>query len=160
MLSAYYACCHIFKMHSENLPLLRQTIWTLISLLPWERSDLGSYCLFDLILYVTVNTFSVMSGWVFLGWTSTRQKIKCPSQRHNAEPPVRLKPATHWYRVKQSTNELPLSLGSYCFLYVLLKFVSKCSRHHLLWMAGKGSSTEFNPLLHWLFLDQDIIFYF
>ena len=30
-------------------------------------------CLIDLILYVTVNNFSVMSGWVFLGWTSTKQ---------------------------------------------------------------------------------------
>ena len=27
-------------------------------------------CLFDLILYVTVNNLSVMLGWVFLGWTS------------------------------------------------------------------------------------------
>ena len=28
-------------------------------------------CLFGLILYVPVNYFSVMSGWVFLGCTST-----------------------------------------------------------------------------------------
>ena len=25
------------------------------------------FCLFDLILYIPVNNFSVMSGWVFLG---------------------------------------------------------------------------------------------
>ena len=30
------------------------------------------FCLFDLILYVPVNSFSIMSGWVFLGWTSTK----------------------------------------------------------------------------------------
>ena len=30
--------------------------------------------LFDLILYVSVNNFSVMSGRVFLGWTSTKQR--------------------------------------------------------------------------------------
>ena len=26
----------------------------------------GLFCLFDLILYIPVNNFSVMSGWVFL----------------------------------------------------------------------------------------------
>ena len=31
------------------------------------------FCLFDLILYVPVNNFSVMLGQVFLGWTSTKQ---------------------------------------------------------------------------------------
>ena len=42
--------------------------------------------LFCLILYVLVNNFSVMSGWVFLGWTSTKQRIKCLAQGHNAVP--------------------------------------------------------------------------
>ena len=32
-------------------------------------------CLIDLILYVPVNNFSVMSGQVFLGLTSTKQGI-------------------------------------------------------------------------------------
>ena len=32
-------------------------------------------CLIDLILYISVNSFSVMSGQVFLGLTSTKQKI-------------------------------------------------------------------------------------
>ena len=31
------------------------------------------FCLFDFILYVPVNNFSVMLGRVFLGWTSTKQ---------------------------------------------------------------------------------------
>ena len=31
--------------------------------------------LFGWILYVPVNNFSVMSGWAFLGWASTKQRI-------------------------------------------------------------------------------------
>ena len=27
-----------------------------------------------------------MLGWVFLGWTSTKQRVKCLSQGHNAVP--------------------------------------------------------------------------
>ena len=41
-------------------------------------------CLFDWILYVPVNNFSVMSGPVFLGWTSTKQRIKFLAQGHNS----------------------------------------------------------------------------
>ena len=33
--------------------------------------------LFDLFLYIPVNNFSVMWGWVFLGWTSTKQGFVC-----------------------------------------------------------------------------------
>ena len=50
--------------------------------------------LFDLILYVTVNNFSVMSGRVFLGCTSTKQGLMCLAQGHNAVTPVRLETAT------------------------------------------------------------------
>ena len=32
-----------------------------------------AFILFDLILYVAINTFSVMSGRVFLGLTNTKQ---------------------------------------------------------------------------------------
>ena len=49
--------------------------------------------LFVLILYIPVKNFSVMSGQIFLGRSSTKQSIKCLSQRHNAVPPVRLEPA-------------------------------------------------------------------
>ena len=31
--------------------------------------------LIDLIIYATVNNFAVMSGWVFLGRTSTKQGL-------------------------------------------------------------------------------------
>ena len=46
-------------------------------------------CLFVLMLYVPVNNFSVMLGPfpVFLGWTSTKQRIKCLAQWHNTVPP-------------------------------------------------------------------------
>ena len=59
--------------------------------------------LFDLILYVPVNNFSVMLGWVFLCWTSTKQGLICLSQGYNAVTPVRLEPTAllsqvlyHW----------------------------------------------------------------
>ena len=58
---------------------------------------------FDLILYVPVNNLSVMSGRVFLGWTSIKDKC------------VLLKETTKWHsetqtraplsRVKHSTTE-------------------------------------------------------
>ena len=41
---------------------------------------------FVLMLYVPVNMFSGMLGQVFLGWTSTKQRIKCLAQGHNAVP--------------------------------------------------------------------------
>ena len=43
-----------------------------------------------IILY----NFSVMSGRVFLVWTSTKQGLMCLAQGHNAVMPVRLEPAT------------------------------------------------------------------
>ena len=38
-----------------------------------------------LILYIPVNNFSVMLGWVFLVRTSAKQRIKCIAQGHNAQ---------------------------------------------------------------------------
>ena len=63
---------------------------------------LCNVCLFDLFLYVPVNIFSAMSGLVFLGWTSTKQRIKCLAQGHDAVPLVRLRPAT-----PQSLSQAP-----------------------------------------------------
>ena len=54
--------------------------------------------------------FSVMSGRVFLGLTSTKQRIKCLAQGYNAVAPVRLKPTTPLSRVKHSTTEPPRSI--------------------------------------------------
>ena len=44
-----------------------------------------------------------MLGLVFLGLTSTKQRIKCHAQGHNT---VRLEPATPRFRVKHSTSDL------------------------------------------------------
>ena len=47
--------------------------------------------MFGLILHIPVNNFSVMSGWVFQGVTSTKQRIKCLAQAHATVMPVMLK---------------------------------------------------------------------
>ena len=39
-----------------------------------------------LILYIPVNNFSFMSGWVFLSWICTKERIKWLAQGHNAVP--------------------------------------------------------------------------
>ena len=55
--------------------LKMETIW-------WEDCVLNPNLwisigfLFVLILYIPVNIFSVILWWVFLGWTSTKQRIK------------------------------------------------------------------------------------
>ena len=53
----------------------------------WFRCSWAAIGTIDLILYVPVIIFSVMSGWVFLGWISTKQRIKCLTQEHKAAPP-------------------------------------------------------------------------
>ena len=63
------------------------------------------FCLFDLILYAPVNSFSDMSGRVFLGWTRTKQGLICLAEGHNTVMTVRLEPATPWSPVKHSTSE-------------------------------------------------------
>ena len=69
--------------------------------------------LFDLILYVPVNNFSVMSGWVFLGGTSSKRGLMCLAQGHNTVILVRLEPATRRSQVKHSTTEPLHSLVVY-----------------------------------------------
>ena len=64
-------------------------------------------CWFDMILYVPVNKFSVMSGQFFLGLTSTKQGLMCLAQGHNAVPPVRLELATPQSGVQHSTTAVP-----------------------------------------------------
>ena len=48
----------------------------------WRHCVVSLFCLFDLILYVPVSNFSVMSGRVFLGWNSTKQGFMCLAQGH------------------------------------------------------------------------------
>ena len=70
------------------------------------------YFLFDLILYIPVNNFSVMSGWVFPDWTSTKQGY------------VLLKDTTQWRR--WGSNPQPLDLGSSTLL-LRLNYFTWCS---------------------------------
>ena len=48
-----------------------------------------------------------MSGWVFLGWSSTKQELMILAQGHNTVTPVTLEPATPRSQVKHSTTVLP-----------------------------------------------------
>ena len=64
------------------------------------------YFLFDMILYVPVNNFLVMSERVGLpGLNSTKQGLMCLAQRHNTVTPARLEPALPGSQVKHSTTE-------------------------------------------------------
>ena len=72
-----------------------------------EAGVLGCcFFLFDMILYVPVNNFLVMSERVGLpGLNSTKQGLMCLTQGHNALTPVRLKPTTPQSRIKHSSIE-------------------------------------------------------
>ena len=49
-------------------------------------------CLFELMLYIPVNNFSVLLGY-FLDLTSTKQRTKCLAKGQNTVSPVSLEPA-------------------------------------------------------------------
>ena len=51
--------------------------------------------------------YSIMSGLVFLGWTSIKLGLMCLAQGHNTMTPVRLELATLQSQVKQSATALP-----------------------------------------------------
>ena len=63
------------------------------------------YYLFDLILYIPVNNFSVLWGRVSLGWSRTKQGLQYIAQGHIAVMPVRIELATPGSWVKLSTIE-------------------------------------------------------
>ena len=101
----------IKKIESTPTP---PPLWSLFS----HKSILKAGQRKRICLFVCVDSlrpsqqFSVMSGRVFLGRTSTKQRIKCLAQGHITVPPVRLEPATPRSRVKHSTTEPPRSLFS------------------------------------------------
>ena len=76
-------------------------------------------CLLDLILYVPISTFSVMSGWFFMGWTSSKQVLMYLGQTHNAVTQMGVYQGAPWYRVKHCTTK-PLCTLHEMFLAVLL----------------------------------------
>ena len=59
--------------------------------------------LFDLMIFIPVNNFSVMPE-CFPNWTSTKERIKRLIQGHNTVPLESLEPATKWSKVKHCTT--------------------------------------------------------
>ena len=78
-------------------------------------------CLFVLMFYAPVKRFPVMSGWfpIFLGWTSTKQRIKYLAKGHNTVTPaaVSLELATVWSPVQPSTNWATALTFYLCCIY-------------------------------------------
>ena len=56
--------------------------------------------------YIPVNNVLVMSGQVFLGWTSNKHWLMCHAQGHNAATPVRLEPTTLCLELSTTTEPL------------------------------------------------------
>ena len=94
------------------------------------------FCLFNLILYVPANTFSVMSGRVFLGWISTKHELLGLAEGHNAVPSTRPEPATSRSRVKHSTTELLRSPSSYTQMYFWLDFFMEANTMSIAFFDG------------------------
>ena len=71
-----------YFIQSSHLDFLWLEIWTIHH---YIRQLITKNCFrfFGWFLYVPVNNFSVILGGVFLGWTSTKQRIKCLAQGHN-----------------------------------------------------------------------------
>ena len=90
------ACWNLLKSSHNSLILLHFDSFFTLSWLCF---------LFDLIFYVIVNNFSVMSRRVFLGWTSTKQGLMCLAQGHKAVMLVMLNPLTSRSWDKHSTTE-------------------------------------------------------
>ena len=64
-----------------------------------------------------INNLSVIKGRVFLGWTSTKLRLMCLAQGHNAVMPMRLNSAAPQSWVKHSTTEpLRYHPSRCCFL--------------------------------------------
>ena len=101
-----------FSMTCLHLLLLLFFGFFFVVLIWFFRSQSTNFQLFFfyLILYIPVNNLSVMSGGAFLGWTSTKQGLKCLAQGNNAVTPVRLEPVAPRSRVKHSTTETLCSL--------------------------------------------------
>ena len=101
--------------------------------------------LFDLILYVSVNSFSVTLGWVFLSWTSTKQGLMCYAQGYNTMPPVGLKSATPRSRVNHWATALP---------YAIVKAQSSMRYHSWVHQDWSFFLPQYNG---WLNLDKSLV---
>ena len=106
----------VYHIVGDLMPWLKYTcsLWDTRSVVPvvgWVEF------LFDLILYVPVSTFSIMSGWVFLSLINTKKGLMCLSQGNNALPPVRLEPAP----LDFESSTLPLSIAIPIFFRIIDK---------------------------------------
>ena len=75
--------CLVLLQPSNWTQCLVLSICLLLLLYIHKHMYLENLFLFGLILDHSVNNFSVMLWCLFLGWTSTKQLIKCLAQRHN-----------------------------------------------------------------------------
>ena len=119
-----------------------------------------------LTLNVPVNIFSVMSGLLFVCWTSTKQRIKCLAQGRNQVPPVRLEPLTPWPWVKHyhRTTALLSYKSNDCMVDTLLTpHPSMTLAHHPdmtpaphLFMYDPNSPTRYDPGLEVIKLEYSL----
>ena len=104
-LDRFYCTCMVYELFlryqtfHELLLVGHTSRWSTVGI-----NKCGLSCLI-LILYIPVNSFSAMSGRVFLGWTSSKQVWMCLAQGHNTVTPVRFKSVTPQSGVKHSTTE-------------------------------------------------------
>ena len=80
-------------------------------------------CLLDLILYVPVNTFSVMSGWFFMCWISSKQVLMCLGQTHNALTQMGVYQGAPWYQVKHCMTKPLCTLHEMLLAVLLLQLI-------------------------------------
>ena len=120
-----------------KLTLFWKTGWIQIS---WSDQDLHCFplwlkikleYLFDLILYIPVNNFSVicMSGQVFLSWTSTKQGLMCLAQGHNTVTLARLEISCHSTTEPLRSPQLVCSRLTRLQLGRSIEHVHKCIQH-------------------------------
>ena len=103
------------------------------------------WLLFNLIIHIPVNSFSVMRGCVFLGWTSTKQGFMCLDQGYMQ--------CSQWGSNLQplhlKSNTLPLSHCAPCnslvfhwLLTLLVPNLRKKSGHLFSWTMLKNIYTS------------------
>ena len=121
--SAWWYVLWTFNLSIKTLLVFASMVKLFYPFLTWTLQStllLFLFVWFDSLS--PINNLSVIKGQVFLGWTSTKLRLLCLAQGHNAVKPVRLKTAAPWSRVKHSTTE-PLRSNPAAF----------CNQSHPLW---------------------------
>ena len=121
-----------FAHQTHNLCAIKNIIKSLSKLQFVNKYMLGTFlsfwmkilvCLLDLILYVPVNTFPVMSGWFFMGWTSSKQVLMWLGQIHNAVTQMGVYQGAPWFRVKHCTTKPLCTLHEMLLAVLLLQLI-------------------------------------